>query len=208
MVSRDEVGLAPLPARARAAAYEMLRAIGVLGNSSMVAPFVDSYAARFDRLGLKAQHRYRELLLTIGRESLLAMTAKMHRDLPRLLTRSKRGLLRGPAADEAEAFRQKFLECLAETLEWSPADRDEFRRDLTVYTQFVVASGAGKQPETRQSGAAPNPFADRCALLLDPAMMPEARQASAKFLTELEDRAEQILRQTFGGAGRGSRSFA
>ncbi len=94
MKPTGETDLLPLRARARTVAYEMLRIIGVLGRHSMVAAFIDSYTARFDRLGLKAHPlRYRELLATIGRESLLAMTAKMNRDLPRLLSRSKTGLL-------------------------------------------------------------------------------------------------------------------
>ncbi len=184
------------PETARAVAGEMLRVIGALGANSMVAPFVDAYAARFDRPGLKASARYHELLATIGRESLLAMAAKMHRELPRLLGRGRPAMLRGAAAEATDAFRQGFLEYVAEILEWSPAERDEFRRDLGLYAELAARDRRPRRTGSRQP-AARGPFADRCALLLDPAMLPEARQAASKYLVELEARTEQILRHAF-----------
>ena len=106
--------------------------LAALEKQRLVARFVDSYVAEYDRRGLKAHPiRYRELLATLGREALLAMVAQVNAELPRYLarrlnrSRSRRPpLLRGPEVRAADAFREELLASLARALRWTAAEAD------------------------------------------------------------------------------------
>jgi len=181
-----------LDARAQVLAAALL---GLLENERLVARFVDSYAEEGKRSGLKAHaERYRELLATIGRESLLALAAESARLLRRALARPRAGRAAAPAL--ADSFARALVASLAERLSWAPEERDEFRRDLELYLRLDEPGVPEKpgRPESPHSA-----FVDRCALLLDPPMLSQARHAAAAYRAELGRQAERIFRGIFRG---------
>ncbi len=167
--------------------------LSVLEGEHLVEHFVDSYVAEYGRAGLKAHPlRYRELLGTLSREALLAMVAQVNAELPRYLTGRRPAVLRGTELQVAEAFREEFLASLGRALRWTPADAEEFRRDLDLYAQLAARTEIVKkrrQPTDPPEG----PFVDRCALLLDPSMLDKGRRAAGKLQVELQGFTEKIL---------------
>jgi len=188
MYTREQIAL-----RAQQTVQAMQAA---LEGERLVARFVDSYVSAFGRKGLKASPlRYRELLSTIGREAWLELAAKMSATLPSYLAPGKR-ILRAADAEAADGFRESFFAALAAALRWTPAELEEFRRDLALYLEI-----SARQPQPMKARAAgqpaEGPFVDRCAFLLDPSWLDQARQAAAKFQAELEQAAEKILQSVF-----------
>ncbi len=184
--------------------------VAVLEKERLVARFIDAYVDEAKRPALKAHaERYRELLATIGRESLLAMAAETDRVLERSLARprarqggqGRRGGQAGRRAAEALAglFRGALVAALGEKLGWDPEEREAFGRDLELYVR-LDEGGAG-QPATagKRSRAEPprGPFVDRSALLLDPPLLPQARRAAAAYQAELERQGERAFRRAF-----------
>jgi len=173
------------------------RLLGALENERQVERFVNAYVAEFDRPGLMTHpHRYRELLATLGREALLVMVAQVGIELPRYITPRRPPVLRGHEVRDADAFGEELLASLARTLRWTPADAEEFHRDLDLYAQL---SARQPLPRKRRKPADPaqGPFADRCALLLDPSMLEKGRGAAGKLQVELERVTEKILAGVF-----------
>ena len=82
-------------------------------------------------------------------------------------------------------------------MEWPPAEAAteaaSFQRDLDMYRQWSNRSAA-------PSRAAESPFPDRCAILLDPAMMEQARRAEPDFEVDVTHAAGRML----GRLGRGT----
>lgn len=218
MYTREQLAL-----RAQQSVREMQAA---LEDERLVARFVDSYVSAFGRKGLKASPlRYRELLSTIGREAWLVLAARMSAALPNYLARGTprparrtsggragsgssraasrnepepkgKRILRAADAEAAEGFRESFFEALATALRWTPAELEEFRRDLALYLQ--ISARQPRRMKTRPAGQpSEGPFVDRCALLLDPSLLDKARQAAGKFQAELERAAEKILQNIF-----------
>ncbi len=182
-----------LALRARGTARQLLN---TLVHEGIVEHFVGSYVAEFDRPGLKASAlRYRELLATLRRECLLAMAAKMGLELPRRLARGRRRVSRGADVEVQQTFQEEFLGYLAESFEWAEPDLEEFRRDLALYAQ--LAARQPRRAASRKRGGASGPFVDRCALLLDPALLDRARGAAGKFLVELERVTDRALEKVF-----------
>jgi hypothetical protein len=188
MRSRQKI----FPAHAGEIANKLLAARG-----DLVAHFVDSYAAEFDRRGLTNHpQRYRELLATLGREVLLVMVAQVNAELPRYLTHRGRPVLRGGEVQTAETFSEELLAALARASRWTAEDAEEFRRDLNLYAQLSARTQRVKrryQPTDPVEG----PFVDRCALLLDPSMLDRARHASGKLLVEIEQMTDKALASIF-----------
>lgn len=180
------------------------RLLAALDRERGVERFVNSYVAEFDRRGLKSDpERHRELLATLGREALLAMVTQVNAELPRYLAgRPGRSgprrppVLRGAEVQVAEAFREELLAALARALRWSAADVEEFRRDLDLYAQLGARTPLPKHPR-KPTAPVEGPFADRCALLLDPSMLENGRRAAAKFLTEVERVTQKALAGIF-----------
>lgn len=176
--------------------------LAMLGNTRMVPEFVDAYAVKYDRAGLKSSPlRYRELVTTITRESLVAITAKVNSELPRRLTGRKSPLLRAGDAQAAEVFREEYYLALAKALKWTPADLEEFYGDAELYAQMALRGAGPGKLSTRASGRAASkadsPFLDRCALLLDPSLLEKARIEATKLLADLDRSAEKILAAAF-----------
>ncbi len=171
-------------------AHKLLNA---LESERLVARFVDSYIKEFDRQCLKTDPVYhRELLVTLRRETLLAMVGKVNAELPRYLTHRRPALLRGAEVQVADAFGEVLLASLARALQWAPVDAEEFRRDLNLYAQLAARTQTVKK-RRKAEDPPQGPFVDRCALLLDASMLEKARLAAGKFLMDLEHRTDKIL---------------
>jgi hypothetical protein len=171
-----------------------------VGRDGLIARFVRSYAERHGRHGLLSDPaRLPELTSTIGREALLVMAADVRRLLPQAFPPGPRGALRPDDAAFVDTFYEEFLAALARGLDWrlgdasseAPSESEMFRRDLEMYRRWsqraAPASGANR--------AGQSPFRDRCALLLDPAMMEQARRGAAEFETEILRTAARRFRQ-------------
>lgn len=188
------------PAHAGEIANKLL---GELQGGRLVARFVNSYVAEFDRDGLKVHpDRYRELLSTLTREVLLAMVSRVQSETPRYLSRRRPPLLRGPEAKTAELLRAELLAALARALRWTPGDTVEFQSDLALYAQLGAdrPAPARQRERARKPSAAPGgPFVDRCALLLDPSMLDKARKAAGQLLLEVERLTDEILTSVLRG---------
>jgi len=170
-----------------------------LGGGGLAARFLLEYAQRHRRAALTAHlPRYREIVAMIHRECLLAMVARVEADLPRLLHAGGTPA-RALASGEdplLRRFRVEFYESLAESLEWRREDLDRFWRDLDLYMQCLRAKAA--QPRRKKKEDL-GPFADRCAFMLDPAMMDRARRAAVRLQEELDRTARKVLRAAFRG---------
>lgn len=181
-------------------AQDMVRkTLAMLGNTRLVPEFVDAYAVKYERAGLKSSPlRYRELITTITRESLVAITAKVNSDLPRRLTGRKAAVLRARDAQAAEVFREEYYLALAKALKWTPGELEEFYGDAELYAQMALRAGGTSPPRSgARAGTADSPFLDRCALLLDPSLLEKARLEAAKLLGDLERSTEKILASVF-----------
>jgi len=171
-----------------------------LGGGGLAARFILRYAERHRRATLTAHlPRYRELVAMIDRECLLAMVARVEADLPRWL-HAGGAPARALASGEdplLRRFRVEFYECLAETRDWPREDLDRFWNDLDLYLQCLRA----RQARPGRKKADLGPFADRCAFMLDPAMLDRARRAAARWHRELDTKTRGILRTAFRRGG-------
>lgn len=179
------------------------RLVRAVERDGLVAEFVRSYAARHGRKKLvNDPARLRELERTIGRETLLVMTIEIRRLLPRAFASGPGGTLRPEEATLCDAFYEEFIASLERAIEWPPAEAateaGSFQRDLDMYRQWSNRSAA-------PSRAAESPFPDRCAILLDPAMMEQARRAGAGFEVDATHAAARMLGQLGRGAVRATR---
>ncbi len=171
---------------------------GVLEHTGVVARFAEGYIGVAKRPELKAHvEQYGEMLAALRREALLFMLLHAETVLPRYLPRPKRGARRNFSATQAvQVFRESLLEELARTGHWNPNEVFEFRRDLAIYERLTARRAAAPRTERRPSEAG-GPFADRCALLLDPSMLERARAAANRFRGRLMRLATRALRETF-----------
>ena len=186
-------------AHASELAHRLVRAVRPHG---LVAVFATSYARRHHRTGVVDDpQRLRELEFTLGREAILVMVAEALHRLPSALGERKGHPLDAEEASFAQIFLPEFMTALVRVLEWPAAaegsERDEFDRDLLMYRRWREHSPSS-DPALLQNRT--SPFLDRCALLLDPSTMEQARAAAAKFEKELADVAARIVSQ-LGMAG-------
>jgi hypothetical protein len=120
----------------------------------------------------------------------------VYRLFPGALGAGKRRPLDVEQAAFAEIFWPEFLASLGRALEWPAAEfaaeREAFDRDLLMYRRWTErAAFPGASPAQSQV----SPFCDRCALLLDPSLMNEARDAATEFEREATHTAARILAQ-------------
>jgi hypothetical protein len=196
-------------AHASELAYRFVRAVR---RDGLVAQFVRSYADRHNRPGRSlSPERNREFDSTIGRETLLVIAAKVRNLVPAAFASERnRGKSRRNTAPKLSpeesalsvAFYAEFLASLGRSLEWPPAEAaaesDAFRRDLEMYQRWSSRSVLAL---LGTDGPGQSPFADRCAILLDPAMMEQARRAAAEFEIEIERTAARMFSQLGRRAG-------
>jgi hypothetical protein len=193
------------------------RLVHALAPSGMIARFVQAYAERHNRRKLPGDAvRLRELEATIGREALLSIAVEIRRLVPRAFS-SGRVAARAEESAVAETFFGEFVAAVGRALEWPAADTANearaFARDLEMYWGWRTRSGASTRGRAANSGrgaergAGPasgeSPFPDRCAILLDPPMMEQARRAAADFEAEFV----RVGIQMFAQLGRRNDSF-
>lgn len=170
--------------------------VGLVLDEERAARFVYFYTTEFQRQGIAGEaERKAEFLAAIERESLLLVAARIERTLPQLIgARFSR-----PAVGDAVAgFRQAFLTFLGGSLAWDNEERESFRRDLTMYMRLAEREGRRLGPRRGKAPAA-GAFVDRCAFLIDPSMMMQAREASGRYQIELESCADEAVRAAFRG---------
>ena len=185
-----------------------------VGRGGLVSPFIHSYAQQHDRRTLLHNFTHlRELEATIGREALLVMALEVGRLVPRAFASGRHRVLRPEEKALSQVFWEEFVASLGRTQETAPqeilAERENFQKDLARYDRWTVRRSPNT-PRGKSSTAVESPFADRCALLLDPSMMEEARHAAAEFGIELVRIAarlfEQLGRRSMTAARRARRS--
>jgi hypothetical protein len=174
-----------------------------LEREHVVANFVAEYIEEYDRKGiLGGPSRDRELAETIGREVILAMVLEVERALPGFFGKKLQSKLKQEEKDSVQAFFQEWAASLGRAWKWNKDDRNHFRRDLTLYSDFEARKNARQMAAKRKKiPQEESPFVGRVALLLDPSMLEQARRASRKFHAQAERLAHKVLRQTLS-AGR------
>jgi hypothetical protein len=172
--------------------------LAALVRDRVVPRFVAAYVADYDRRGiLGGPARERELAETMGREILLAMIVEVCEALPIFFGKKQKNKLKSEEMEAIDAFSRELLAALARAQNWNGEDRRQFRRDLSLYSDFTARRGVAAK--SRKSGKAPDeeaPFIARVALLLDPSMLEQARRAARKFHGGVGLLARKLLRQT------------
>jgi len=172
------------------------RLVREVARDAQVARFVRSYAQLHDRRKLTANpERLRELEFTISREALLVIAVEIRLLLPRAFG-GPRGAPHPDQASLCDAFYADFLQALARSLGWpaheAEAEAQAFQRDLAMYTRWRERPAGSPAGAGKPGGS---PFPDRCAILLDPAMMEQARRAATDFEIEIMRLATRIFSQ-------------
>ena len=190
--------------------------VSAIAHDALAMEFVRSYAQQHDRPKVLANaERLREMEFTISREALLLIASEIRRLLPRAFVLSL-----NPRSEElvlCDLFYTEFLEALGRAMEWPMSEAElglqAFRKDLEIYTRWRERTP--RPPRASESHKNDSPFPDRCAILLDSAMMEQARRAAAKFQNDLLRLGTRIFSQlgrpverrvAFGGSDRGDRS--
>lgn len=172
-----------------------------LQRERLVPRWVDSYVVDHGRYALQTHAtRYRELLTLLSREALLAMTVRTLEEAT-APPRKNKALGRGHKSDSAPAFRRKFLAALARQQKWSAGDSLGFQIELRTYEE-LVARRQGAMRARKLYEAADHPFVDRCAILLDPSFIEQARIAASRALAELEALAAALTTKILGNASQ------
>jgi predicted RNA-binding Zn ribbon-like protein len=189
------------PIYGSALANNMLSAIQ---RDRVVDRFVAAYVAQHDRRGiLGGPARERELAETMGREILLAMIVEVREALPIFFGKKQKNKLKTEEMEAIDSFSRELLAALARAQNWNGEDRRQFRRDLSLYSDFSARQEVAAK--SRKSGKTPEeeaPFIARVALLLDPSMLEEARRAARKFHGGVGLLARKLLRQTLSPGRR------
>jgi hypothetical protein len=189
------------PIYGSALANNMLSAIQ---RDRVVDRFVAAYVAQHDRRGiLGGPARERELAETMGREILLAMIVEVRESLPLFFGKKQKNKLKTGEMEAIDSFSRELLAALARAQNWNGEDRRQFRRDLSLYSDFrarqEIAANTRKKGKTSEEEA---PFIARVALLLDPSMLEQARRAARKFHGGVGLLARKLLRQTLSPGRR------
>jgi hypothetical protein len=172
----------------------------VLLRERIVPRFVDSYVVENGRHALQVHAAlYRDLLVRLQREALLACSVQALRIVCHELRPPGRLKRRPMAQREATLFRKEFLAALARQQNWTAGDALDFQRDLHMY-EDLLAHPAAPRRIRKPFEVANHPFVDRCAFLLDSSFLEKARLAASRALTELEKLAMQACET--GGSDR------
>lgn len=188
-----------------------------LEREELVAQFVRAYASENSRPGHVSQPAlFHDLVETIHRESLLAMVSHLDSVLPARFAKLALGWFRSPErrgtkkrptkssrkenvalqSQLLELFRQEFFATLGEVLNQRKEDFALFCEDLEVYKRLSECPRMELGVPLR-GGSASSPFVDRCAILLDPSLIDQARRAARKFESKLHSSAISVLNRVF-----------
>jgi hypothetical protein len=178
--------------------------LAALVHDCVVPRFVAAYVADYDRRGiLGGPARERELAETMGREILLAMIVEVREALPIFYGKKQKSKLRSEEMEAIDAFSRELLAALARAQNWNGEDRRQFRRDLSLYSDFTARQeAAAKSRKSTKTPEEEAPFIARVALLLDPSMLEQARRAARKFHGSVGLLARKLLRQTLSPGRR------
>jgi hypothetical protein len=169
------------------------RISAALQQERVVPRFVDSYVVEHGRYALQVHAAlYRDLLVLLQREALLAATARaleISTIAPESAKRSKPRLV--PRKD-ATLFRKKYLAALTRLQKWTAGDALDFQNDLQMYEELLLRAGAARR-RRKAFEAANHPFVDRCAFLLDSSFLEKARLAASRALVDVDDIAEHAF---------------
>jgi hypothetical protein len=173
--------------------------VSAIARDAMAMEFVRGYAERHDRRKILANvERLREMESRISREALLLIAAEVRRLLPRAFGLSHSSHPEDQAL--CDVFHAEFLEALGRALEWPRAEAETeaegFRKDLETYSRWRERNPI--LPAARKASGDGSPFPDRCAILLDSAMMEQARRAAVEFQSVLL----RLGTRVFGQLGR------
>jgi predicted RNA-binding Zn ribbon-like protein len=178
--------------------------LSAIERDRVVDHFVAAYVADCDRRGiLGGPARERELAETIGREILLAMIVEVREVLPNFFGKKQKNKLKSEEMEAINAFSRELQAALARAQNWNAEDRRQFRRDLSLYSDFSARQEVAAK--NRKKGKTPDeeaPFIARVALLLDPSMLEQARRAARKFHSGVGLLARKLLRQTLSPGRR------
>ncbi|MBZ5528625.1 MAG: hypothetical protein LAN71_12070 [Acidobacteriia bacterium] len=167
------------------------RLAAALVQERIVPRFVDTYVVEHLRHTLQVHPtRYRELLGLLLREALLAMTACALAEATSEARRSGAP----PGFPKPQTFRRDFLGAMARQQKWSAGDSLEFQSELRL-CESLLARRPGAQRSRKPYEAADHPFVDRCAILLDPSFIEQARIASSRALAQIERLALQVTEE-------------
>lgn len=173
--------------------------VSAIARDAMAMQFVRGYAERHDRRKVLANaERLREMEFTISREALLLIASEIRPLLPRAFEISPNS--RPEELALCDLFYNEFLEALGRAMDWPMSEAElglqAFRRDLEIYARWRERTSVSSGPSKAHKND--SPFPDRCAILLDSAMMEQARRAAAQFQGELLRLGTRI----FGQLGR------
>jgi len=165
-------------------ACELARRISeALVQERFVPRFVDSYVVEHGRYALQTHApRYRELLTLLAREALLTATLCVLAEMESRAAAQK-GQERH-ARIHLQRFREGFLSALTRQRKWTAGDALDFQTDLRVYEELATRAGGARSRKAPPDAG--HPFVDRCAILLDPSFIEQARVAAAQALRQLQ----------------------
>jgi hypothetical protein len=172
------------------------RIAAALLQERVVPRFVDSYVVEHGRFALQVHASlYRDLLVLLHREALLAATARAFEIsmlVPQETPRSKPRLL---PRKEATLFRKKYLAALARLQKWTAGEALDFQNDLQMYEELLLRVGPARR-RRKPFEAANHPFVDRCAFWLDASFLEKARLAASRALADVDELAEHVFAAT------------
>ena len=175
--------------------------VSALHRERLVPRFVDSYVVEYGRHALQTHPtRYRELLALLAREALLAMTVRALEEAASSPRQSKASGKRG-SSGSAQAFRRNFLTAMARQQKWSAGAALDFQAELRVYEELLMRRPGAKRAR-KPFETADHPFVDRCAILLDPSFIEQARMAAGRALAELERLAAGLTQRVLASPPR------
>lgn len=165
----------------------------------LAAQFLQRYAREFQRDDVLAHSdRVSELTSILEREILLAVCAHVSLLLAeRLRLMPRRRFRPHSPADDPEKYLRDLLAGIGRARHWTAGDVVEFRGELNLYREIIHAESRKRVRTLGAASISPisasGPFVDRCAFLLDPSMMENARRAAAQLLPELEMLAKRVV---------------
>jgi hypothetical protein len=195
----------PSASKRRAIAEALAQQIlGEIDGQKLPARFIEGYAQQYGRLELVVHaERNRELQSILEREILLAMLARIAATA-HAQSSSRTRDASTLALGNPKQLLSSVLNAIARRRCWTAGDLVEITGELNLYREIIAKSVAPsvRAPKTSgyfskfQTTSASSPFVDRCAFILDPSMMENARVASAKFLREIETLADRLLEES------------
>jgi hypothetical protein len=181
------------------------RIIGAISEKRLAAKFIEGYAAQFDRAELIVhKERNREVESILEKEILLAMLARVVHTLGEISKTQPRRRGEKNQTPDPNRFVREVVSAIGAARNWTAGDSVEVLGELDLYRAIMAknappagrASSGGQFGSSFRRSASSGPFVDRCAFVLDPSMMENARVSSAKVLREIELLADQLLEES------------